>query len=184
MVRNSLFQEQAACSSDSSEDNESEYEAGLSSVGSSFIDDGSCDDHSSIGDSGSSDTESLMDDHSAVASIIAAAFPASSMVAPLHVNSNNAPPSPASVVRKSPAAIITPKRSVPVAVKAAAAARAKPISPAAAARKAMEEKEPGDITFPVHCWSLTVTKTKDDVSVALLHVFCSFIETYCIRGEW
>ncbi len=177
MTKQSFFQAQSQCddANGSSEDDESAYEAGLSSVGSSFIDD-----DSSIGDSSSSDSDSstisVVDDASAIRSIIAAAFPS----APLSASSNPVPVGASPAAAASSAAFIAKKSNPITPMKLPP--RAKPLSPAAAAKKALEAKIPGDISFPIHCWSLTVTKTKDDVSVALLHVFASFIETHCIRG--
>jgi hypothetical protein len=45
------------------------------------------------------------------------------------------------------------------------------------------EKQPGNIMLPINCFSLTITKTKDDVPQALLQrIFRDFIEAFCLKG--
>ena len=45
------------------------------------------------------------------------------------------------------------------------------------------EKQPGNIMLPINCFSLTITKTKDDVPQALLQrIFKDFIEAFCLKG--
>lgn len=43
-------------------------------------------------------------------------------------------------------------------------------------------KLPGDSSYPVSSWSITVTKTKDDVSVHVLEIMFDFLKNHCLRG--
>ena len=45
-----------------------------------------------------------------------------------------------------------------------------------------KEKLPGDISFPVSSWSLTITKNKDDVPLIVLEIMYEFIQQYCLKG--
>ena len=44
------------------------------------------------------------------------------------------------------------------------------------------EKLPGDSSYPLSSWSVTITKTKDDVSIHVLEIMHDFIKAYCTRG--
>lgn len=43
-------------------------------------------------------------------------------------------------------------------------------------------KPPGHPSFPITGWSVTVSKTKCDVSVSLLSIFHNWISAFCLRG--
>ena len=45
-----------------------------------------------------------------------------------------------------------------------------------------KEKLPGDITFPVSSWSITITKAKDDVPLQVLDIMHQFLQQYCLKG--
>ncbi len=53
---------------------------------------------------------------------------------------------------------------------------------AASPSRGVLQKEIGHSTFPVTCWSLTISKRGGDVELILLDVTDNFIKTYCIRG--
>ena len=48
--------------------------------------------------------------------------------------------------------------------------------------KVTAEKLPGDISFPLTCWSLTVTKTGGDIHKSLLDNMNNFLQDVCTRG--
>lgn len=56
------------------------------------------------------------------------------------------------------------------------------VSKAAALKKKIFEKLPGDSSYPVHDFSLTVTKTGQDVGADALHNVYKFIKKYCLKG--
>ena len=45
-----------------------------------------------------------------------------------------------------------------------------------------ETKLPGDITFPLTSFSLTVTKNKGDIRYQLLPIIADFVNEFCRRG--
>jgi hypothetical protein len=45
-----------------------------------------------------------------------------------------------------------------------------------------DDKPPGHSSYPITCWSITVSKTKSDVSVSLLSIFHNWITAFCLRG--
>lgn len=49
-------------------------------------------------------------------------------------------------------------------------------------QKTVEEKLPGDLTFPETDFSLTITKTGEDVSLELLDILYEFLLQYCVKG--
>ena len=49
--------------------------------------------------------------------------------------------------------------------------------------EATKQKLPGDTTLPINSFSLTISKTKDDIAPTLLKViFEEFILKYCVKG--
>ena len=44
------------------------------------------------------------------------------------------------------------------------------------------DKLPGDSSYPLSSWSVTITKTKDDVSIHVLEIMHDFVKAYCTRG--
>ena len=63
--------------------------------------------------------------------------------------------------------------------------RGRPKGPLLSARKnsSEETKLPGDITFPLTSFSLTVTKNKGDISDQLLPIIADFVNEFCTRGS-
>jgi hypothetical protein len=47
---------------------------------------------------------------------------------------------------------------------------------------AAHEKLPGDITFPLNSFSLTITKTGGDIAVELLEILEAFLKQHCTKG--
>ncbi len=48
-------------------------------------------------------------------------------------------------------------------------------------RFSIVEKLPGDSSYPLSSWSVTITKTKDDVFIHVLEKMHDFIKAYCTR---
>lgn len=48
--------------------------------------------------------------------------------------------------------------------------------------KPVPSKPPGDSAYPINDFSLTVTKTKDDVGLDALDMIAHWIEHYCVKG--
>ncbi len=46
-----------------------------------------------------------------------------------------------------------------------------------------DEKQPGDPTYPVNSFSLTISKVKGDVPIELLQVMSNWIKQFCIKGR-
>ena len=44
------------------------------------------------------------------------------------------------------------------------------------------EKQPGDVSFPLTCWSLTITRTGMDIHTSLLDNMNQFLQDVCTRG--
>ena len=44
------------------------------------------------------------------------------------------------------------------------------------------EKQPGDVSFPLTCWSLTITRTGMDIHTSLLDNMNQFLQEVCTRG--
>ena len=44
------------------------------------------------------------------------------------------------------------------------------------------EKQPGDVSFPRTCWSLTVTRSGGDIHTSLLDNMNQFLHDVCTRG--
>lgn len=63
-------------------------------------------------------------------------------------------------------------------------ATSKPPPPAKKAKKnpAEPDKLPGDVTYPLNSFSLTITKTGGDIAVELLDILDSFIRNHCTKG--
>ena len=55
-------------------------------------------------------------------------------------------------------------------------------SPAVAKGNKSATKPPGDSSYPVHEFSLTITKTKDDIGLDALESVAQFIEQNCLKG--
>lgn len=62
-------------------------------------------------------------------------------------------------------------------------AKSKP-PPAKKAKKGSVEPEklPGDSTYPLNSWSLTITKTGGDIAPELLDILASFLNGHCTKG--
>lgn len=56
------------------------------------------------------------------------------------------------------------------------------VSKAAAKKKKIFAKLPGDSSYPIHDFSLTVTKSGQDVGADALHNVYKFIQDYCLKG--
>ena len=62
------------------------------------------------------------------------------------------------------------------------AASPPPPPPAAISPVMTAEKQPGDVSFPLTCWSLTVTKSGGDIHTSLLDNMNQFLQDNCTRG--
>lgn len=69
------------------------------------------------------------------------------------------------------------KRGRPAGVKNKCNKSASPSLPASAA-----EKQPGDVSFPLTCWSLTITRSGGDIHTSLLDNMNQFLHDVCTRG--
>jgi hypothetical protein len=74
------------------------------------------------------------------------------------------------------------KGAAPAASAAVGKKRGRPVKAATTSPKTPIVKLPGDSTYPVRDFSLTVTKTKDDVGLDALESVASFIEVHCVKG--
>lgn len=43
-------------------------------------------------------------------------------------------------------------------------------------------KLPGDLSYPLNCFSLTITKTGGDIAIELLDILDAFVRHYCTKG--
>ena len=43
-------------------------------------------------------------------------------------------------------------------------------------------KDPGDVSYPVSTWSLTITRTGEDVPIELMDIMEEFLKSFCIKG--
>lgn len=46
------------------------------------------------------------------------------------------------------------------------------------------EKLPGDLSYPLSNWSLTITKTGGDIAAELLEILNSFLHEHCTKGKF